>query len=151
MVHLDFINGSQSLCFNASSTECGFMGDGDTYGLGIRLGVYTQWISSLLAYFFLPDEAASAGGVNTCFTLSNYIGKNRIFLCLKMFRRMSYPSIHLHLHRSPLYNLWPRRHSPNLLRRMLDRPSILHRRSLLRSIPRRRQRIPPDPNRRFSF
>jgi hypothetical protein len=35
--------------------ECGFAGNPDMYGLGIRLGVYLQWISSLVVWAWYPD------------------------------------------------------------------------------------------------
>ena len=53
---------------------CGFVGDNSTYGLGIRLGIYLQWIASSIAYHFVPEEAVTMRGVNTFFTLSNFIG-----------------------------------------------------------------------------
>ncbi|CAG8676260.1 16797_t:CDS:2 [Acaulospora colombiana] len=36
---------------------CGFVGDGNMYGKGIRIGMYLQWITSSLAYNFVPEEA----------------------------------------------------------------------------------------------
>lgn len=58
---------------NGSQT-CGFTGDDNTYGLGIRLGVYFQWITSSLAYNFVPEEAATMRGVNNCFQASVFAG-----------------------------------------------------------------------------
>ncbi|KAI9841847.1 MAG: hypothetical protein M1838_003365 [Thelocarpon superellum] len=59
---------------STASGTCGFQGDDNIYGLGIRLGVYLQWLTSSVAYNFVPDEAVTMRGVNTCFTLSNFAG-----------------------------------------------------------------------------
>jgi hypothetical protein len=58
----------------SATSTCGFKGDDNTYGLGIRLGVYIQWIISSIAYNFIPGEAVTMRGVNTCFTLANFAG-----------------------------------------------------------------------------
>jgi hypothetical protein len=34
---------------------CGFSGNSDLYGLGIRLGVYFQWTSALIIYVWYPE------------------------------------------------------------------------------------------------
>jgi hypothetical protein len=60
---------------NSTTPSCGFAGDDNTYGLGIRIGVYLQWICSSIAYNFVPEEAVTMRGVNTCFTISNFAGK----------------------------------------------------------------------------
>ncbi|RYP13972.1 hypothetical protein DL765_006638 [Monosporascus sp. GIB2] len=39
--------------------ECGFEGNPDLYGLGIRLGIYMQWISSLTVPSWDPDGRKS--------------------------------------------------------------------------------------------
>lgn len=54
--------------------ECGFVGDDNTYGLGIRLGIYLQWITSSIAYNFVPDEAVTMRGVNNCFQAAMFAG-----------------------------------------------------------------------------
>jgi len=38
-------------------TTCGFDGDSDTYGLGIRIGVYTQWASGVIANWYVTEMA----------------------------------------------------------------------------------------------
>ncbi|KAF2105689.1 hypothetical protein BDV96DRAFT_677116 [Lophiotrema nucula] len=53
---------------------CTFTGNSDLYGLGIRLGVYLQWIASIFAYNCSPAETSSMRGVNTCFQLATAIG-----------------------------------------------------------------------------
>jgi len=35
--------------------SCGFPGNSDLYGLGIRLGVYFQWASALIVYGWYPE------------------------------------------------------------------------------------------------
>jgi hypothetical protein len=53
---------------------CGFAGDADSYGLGVRLGAYIQWVTSVIAYNLYDSEAASMRGVNTCFQAAVFIG-----------------------------------------------------------------------------
>lgn len=54
--------------------RCGFDGDDNTYGLGIRIGIYLQWITSSIAYNFLPKEAETMRGVNNCFQAAMFAG-----------------------------------------------------------------------------
>ena len=42
---------------DAPRTSCGFDGDSDTYGLGIRVGVYTQWASGVIANWYVTEMA----------------------------------------------------------------------------------------------
>jgi hypothetical protein len=49
---------------------CGFEGDENIYGLGVRLGVYFQWIATAVAYNAVPEQAAQVQTVNLCFQLS---------------------------------------------------------------------------------
>lgn len=51
----------------ASSLECGFVGNPDLYGLGIRIGIYLQWLSSFLINVFLPEEQRSSAAANIIF------------------------------------------------------------------------------------
>lgn len=60
---------------SVTSANCAFRGDQDTYGKGIRVGVYLQWMTSNLANNFVPDEAMTMRGVNTCFALANFAGE----------------------------------------------------------------------------
>jgi hypothetical protein len=61
----------------ARETECGFMGNSDAYGLGIRLGIYLQWLASIIAAAFLPSEGASLADAYLVFsaalTISLYV------------------------------------------------------------------------------
>ena len=52
----------------------GFEGDSDTYGLGIRIGLYFQWITTSIAYNFVPSEAITMRGVNNCFQAAMFAG-----------------------------------------------------------------------------
>lgn len=54
--------------------RCGFDGDDNTYGLGIRIGIYLQWITSSIAYNFLPKEAETMRGINNCFQAAMFAG-----------------------------------------------------------------------------
>ena len=48
---------STSTSNNGNRTTCGFDGDPDTYGLGIRIGVYTQWASGVIANWYVTEMA----------------------------------------------------------------------------------------------
>ncbi|KAI9868845.1 MAG: hypothetical protein M1813_004696 [Trichoglossum hirsutum] len=54
-------------------TCSGFKGQSDLYGLGIRLGVYLQWISSQAANCLLPDEMPNALDTNSIFLFAVFI------------------------------------------------------------------------------
>ena len=49
------------------------MGDSNIYGIGNRLGIYFQWVGSLIAYRFIRGEAFSIGAANFIFQLSNFV------------------------------------------------------------------------------
>jgi hypothetical protein len=53
---------------------CGFTGDSDTYGLGVRLGMYLQWIATFLATAYRLESARSIRTANTTFQLANFVG-----------------------------------------------------------------------------
>ncbi|KAF2195034.1 hypothetical protein K469DRAFT_648594 [Zopfia rhizophila CBS 207.26] len=55
-------------------SPCIIVGNSDFYGLGIRLGAYLQWFTSILAYNCSIIEASSMRGVNTCFQLATVAG-----------------------------------------------------------------------------
>ena len=52
------------------STADGFKGNPDFYGLGIRLGIYLQWLASLLANAFLPSESRAMAGAYAGFAVA---------------------------------------------------------------------------------
>lgn len=56
---------------NASS--CGFAGNSDIYGLGIRLGVYLQWIATFVSYQLLEDSIDSVVTANWVFLFATMI------------------------------------------------------------------------------
>lgn len=41
---------------DSEAGACGFAGDSDLYGLGIRVGFYQQWIATLLVTLFRPED-----------------------------------------------------------------------------------------------
>lgn len=45
--------------FNGSLCDSGFVGNSDIYGLGVRSGLYIQWVSSLLANHLLREESTA--------------------------------------------------------------------------------------------
>ena len=57
--------------------SCGFAGNSDIYGLGIRLGVYFQWVASMLSKRYLtassPELLRELLDANTIFSLSIFI------------------------------------------------------------------------------
>jgi hypothetical protein len=53
----------------AALPTCGYEGNSDVYGLGIRVGIYLQWVSGLLSKAFLNEEA-----------LRDVLNENAIFL-----------------------------------------------------------------------
>ena len=64
-------NGSTNGSTNASS--CGFAGNSDIYGLGIRLGVYLQWIATFVSYQLLEDSIDSVFTANWVFLFATMI------------------------------------------------------------------------------
>ncbi|KAF3906293.1 hypothetical protein ABW20_dc0103028 [Dactylellina cionopaga] len=54
--------------------ECFLMGNSDLYPMGLRAGVYLQWIATILANFFVPSVAPSMRGINTLFQLAVFSG-----------------------------------------------------------------------------
>jgi hypothetical protein len=54
-------------------TECGFVGNSDLYGLGIRLGLYLQWFASWLANIWLKDERRGLAETYMVFSLALFI------------------------------------------------------------------------------
>ena len=51
----------------------GFAGNSDLYGLGIRIGIYLQWISSLLTNILLPNEVSDSLDTNSIFLFAVFI------------------------------------------------------------------------------
>lgn len=51
----------------------GFDGNDDLYGLGIRIGIYLQWISSLLTSLLLPTGASDYLDTNSIFLFAVFI------------------------------------------------------------------------------
>lgn len=59
--------------FISRENACTFKGDDNMYGLGIRLGLYFQWMTTSTANNFVPEEAATMRGVNNSFQLATFI------------------------------------------------------------------------------
>lgn len=51
----------------AAQTRCGFAGNSDLYGLGIRVGIYLQWISSIIVNHFLSSQIKNYAATNIVF------------------------------------------------------------------------------------
>ncbi|KAF2472760.1 uncharacterized protein BDR25DRAFT_365913 [Lindgomyces ingoldianus] len=52
---------------------CGFEGNGDMYGLGIRLGYYLQWYGAIFAAWFAPTESRSLRFTNALFIAASFL------------------------------------------------------------------------------
>lgn len=64
---------SSALPLRVRSETCGFVGNSDAYGLGIRLGIYFQWIASWIANQLSPEIAAELNDVNCIFLIAIFI------------------------------------------------------------------------------
>src|SRR5436190_13179186 len=64
---------SSALPLRMRSETCGFVGNSDAYGLGIRLGIYFQWIASWIANQLSPEIAAELNDVNCIFLIAIFI------------------------------------------------------------------------------
>lgn len=53
-----------------STQDCGFQGNSDVYGLGIRIGLYTQSLAAWLGTFFVCREGLTLRSVNTLFAFA---------------------------------------------------------------------------------
>ena len=58
--------------------RCGFAGTNDVYGLGIRIGYYTQALSIWFANYFVLGEAKILRSVNLLFLVAAFIGLIRL-------------------------------------------------------------------------
>lgn len=54
-------------------SNCTFAGNSDLYGLGIRIGIYLQWISGFLAICFHAESVPGTLSTNTIFLLALFI------------------------------------------------------------------------------
>ena len=61
---------SHSIQVNQTLCDQGFEGNEDLYGLGIRVGIYLQWISSLIANNLLPEDRKGLQKVYLIFSLA---------------------------------------------------------------------------------
>ncbi len=53
---------------------CGFDGNGDIYGLGARVGIYLQWLTSILAENVHEPAVESTRDANTTFQVAMFAG-----------------------------------------------------------------------------
>src|ERR1700760_2582362 len=58
-----------SLCIDRN-LPYGFIGNSDFYGLGIRLGVYIQWGTQIIANVLMPGERRSAAAAGLTFLIA---------------------------------------------------------------------------------
>ena len=62
------LNGTQT-----HPDDCGFVGNPDLYGIGIRLGYYTQVLSVWFANYFVSSEARELRSVNLLFLVALFV------------------------------------------------------------------------------
>jgi hypothetical protein len=62
-----------TLCASRMIGKCGFLGNSDVYGLGVRLGVYLQWIASLIANAYLPMERRGLVAATVAYSIAMFI------------------------------------------------------------------------------
>lgn len=55
-------------------TQCGFNGDQDMYGLGIRIGYYVQWVATVFGAYYTPKIVSSAFEANAIFNIGMLAG-----------------------------------------------------------------------------
>ena len=57
----------------AQQARLGLEGNPDLYGVGIRIGIYLQWISSLLINAFIPSGVSDSLDTNSIFLFAVFI------------------------------------------------------------------------------
>lgn len=58
----------------ATNEPCGFVGNADMYGIGVRYGFYLQWFATLLITIFSPSEEETLRIVNLTIQTSIFLG-----------------------------------------------------------------------------
>ncbi len=58
----------------ATNEPCGFVGNSDIYGIGVRYGFYLQWVATLLITIFSPSEEETLRIVNLTIQTSIFLG-----------------------------------------------------------------------------
>lgn len=59
---------------STSNPPCTFQGSSDIYGIGVRIGLYTQWVATLLVTLFAPEEEETFRIVNLTINTSIFLG-----------------------------------------------------------------------------
>jgi hypothetical protein len=57
-----------------TSQPCPFNGNSDIYGIGVRIGLYAQWVATLLVTLFDPEEEETFRVVNLIIQSSIFLG-----------------------------------------------------------------------------
>jgi hypothetical protein len=57
-----------------SNEPCGFQGNADIYGIGVRYGLYAQWAATFLVTLFAPEEEETFRIVNLTINTSIFLG-----------------------------------------------------------------------------
>ncbi|PMD34566.1 hypothetical protein L207DRAFT_516732 [Hyaloscypha variabilis F] len=59
---------------SSSSQPCSFDGNNDIYGTGVRIGLYCQWLATLLITLFTPEEEETVRVLNITINTSIFLG-----------------------------------------------------------------------------
>ncbi|MCJ1279657.1 hypothetical protein MMC21_007481 [Puttea exsequens] len=68
------LNATGSLSDSQNPTHCGFDGNSDILGIGIRIGYYTQALSVWFANYFVASEAKVLRSINLLFLVALFVG-----------------------------------------------------------------------------
>lgn len=68
-----------------SKYPCGIPAQADIFGMGIRISLYLQWYTTVLAYLYDPELATESTAVNYCFSIA-------VAICSLAYRK----TIHKH-------------------------------------------------------
>jgi hypothetical protein len=58
----------------SANQSCSFEGNSDIYGVGVRIGLYSQWVATLLVTLFCPEDEETFRIVNLIIQSSVFLG-----------------------------------------------------------------------------
>lgn len=67
-------NTTTTMAAPSPELTCGFEGNSDIYGMGIRLGIYMQWLAALIAELASPADVEAAQAATTSYQLAMFSG-----------------------------------------------------------------------------
>ncbi|KAF7561172.1 hypothetical protein G7046_g2973 [Stylonectria norvegica] len=63
---------------HAALKDCGFAGNNDIYGLGVRLGIYLQWLTSILSENVYQADLDTTRAAGNCYQIAMIAGLIRV-------------------------------------------------------------------------